>query len=255
MTTAIIQVRMDSRRLPGKALIDIEGKPMLWHVINRLRRVKRLEKIIIATTPRKEDEPILHLADEEKIGYFRGDEIDVLDRFYQAAKKFGADVIVRVTVDCPLLDPEVIDRVAGHYMDNRKDLDYVSNVIKPTYPDGLDTECFPFSSLERAWKEARRPSEREHVTYYIWNNPSLFRLANVPYGKDISFLRWTVDEEKDLIFAREIYRRLKGRWETFRMRDVLKIIETEPEIAAINSDITRNEGLLRSIADEKEGKK
>ena len=246
---AIIQSRKGSTRLPGKVMMDIVGKPMLWHVITRVKHAKRLDDIVIATTTLNEDKRILELASEMRIKRYAGSEDDVLDRYYQAAIIYKADVIVRITADCPLIDPNVIDRAIEFYLNH--DFEYVGTGIKPTYPDGLDTEVFSFSTLERAWKEATLASEREHVTPYIWKNPQLFKIKNLRNDKDLSYMRWTVDEERDLEFIREIYKRLYKEGKIFYMGDIFNLLKKHPELMDINKGIIRNEGYLKSVMEDK----
>jgi spore coat polysaccharide biosynthesis protein SpsF (cytidylyltransferase family) len=162
---AIIQARMGSSRLPGKTIADVAGRPLLLHVVERTQRARRVDKVVVATTDRSSDDPIADLCQREGIQCFRGSEDDVLDRFYRTAQAHGADVVVRITADCPLIDAAVIDKVIARFQAG--DCDYVSNILRYTYPDGLDTEVFSFAALERAWREAKKPSEREHVTPYL----------------------------------------------------------------------------------------
>lgn len=246
---AIIQARMGSGRLPGKVLMDIAGKPLLEHVLDRVRLSRLIDKIIIATTTKERDQVILEMAQTWGMESYAGSEEDVLDRFYQAAKMYGADTIVRITPDNPFNDPEATDKVISHYLRNKDNLDYVSNRMKSTYPEGLDVEVFSFEALEKAWKEAKKPSEREHVTPYIWNHPGIFRLANVENDEDLSHLRWTVDTETDLQFTREIYARLY-HGQVFFMKDILALLRAEPELAQINQGTPRYEGYLRSLEQE-----
>lgn len=250
MKAAIIQARMGSTRLPGKVLADIAGKPMLWHVISRMKYAKRIDDIIVATTILSEDKQILELASEMGIKSYAGSREDVLDRYYQAAIIYKADVIVRITADCPLIDPNIIDRTIEFYLTH--DFDYVSTAIKPTYPDGIDTEVFSFVILEKAWKEASFASEREHVTPYIRKNSQIFRIKSLENDEDLSYMRWTVDEERDLGFVREVYKRLyckKGN--IFYMKDVINLLRTHPQIMNINKGILRDEGYLKSLREEK----
>lgn len=249
MIVAIIQARMGSTRLPGKVLIDIQGKPLLEHVIDRVRMARLIDRMVIATTFNEKDKAIIEFAKNLNIPYYVGSEDDVLDRFYQTAKKYKAETIVRITADRPFEDPEVIDKVVSYYLSHKEGVDYVSNTIKPTYPEGLDVEGFSFEALGKAWKEAKKPSEREHVTPYIWNHPELFRLTNVENDEDLSHLRWTVDTEADLQFTREIYARLY-HGQVFFMKDILALLSAEPELARINKGITRYEGYLRSLEQE-----
>lgn len=246
---AIIQARMRSTRLPGKVLMDIVGKPMLWHLVNRLRSSRLIDKIVIATTTSERDLPILRFAAENGIASFAGSEEDVLDRYYQAAKKFDADPIVRITADCPLIDPLIVDRVVGEFL-KLKDYDLVRT--DETFPDGLDTGACSFRALEKAWKEARLPSEREHVGPYIKKHPELFKTKSLSYRVNLSHLRWTVDQEEDLILVREIFKRLFQEGGMFYTEDILKLLEKEPELSKINSHIIRNEGYLKSLEQDKE---
>lgn len=248
---AIIQARMGSTRLPGKVMEEIAGKPMLYHVINRAKHAKELDDIVIATTNLKEDSQILDFASELGVRSYAGSENDVLDRYYQAAIMSKADVIVRITADCPLADPNVIDKVVRYYLIN--DFDYVGTSIIPTYPDGIDVEVFSFTSLKKAWSEAKLSSEREHVTPYIWKNPNIFRIGNLKNDEDISYMRWSVDEQRDLEFVREVYKKLYVKDTLFYMEDVVDLLMKNPELMDINKDIVRNEGYLKSLEEDEEG--
>lgn len=247
---AIIQARMASTRLPGKVLLDIQGKPLLEHVIDRVGAAKLIDSTVIATSSNERDEAIIQFAKSRGIAYYVGSEDDVLDRFYQTAKRFNVNIIVRITPDDPFKDPEVIDKVVSYYLSDIDSLDYVSNTIEPTYPEGLDVEVFSFQALEKAWREASKPSERGHVTPYMWNHPKFFRLANIENDENLSHLRWTIDAEEDLRFAREVYARLY-RGQVFLMKDILALLRAEPGLTKINQGITRNEGYVRSLEREK----
>lgn len=242
---AIIQARMGSTRLPRKTLVDIAGKPLLGHVIDRVCACQRVDDLIVATTNLPEDQDIVCLAEQYQVMTYRGSVDDVLDRFYQAAIQSSAEVIVRVTADDPFKDPRVIDKMITYFLEH-PGLDYVSNTIEPTYPEGLDVEVFSFEALERAWQETQRPSDREHVTPYIWRNPQKFRLANLKHSVDLSHLRWTLDYKADLNFARAVYQRLY-HGEVFFMGDILALLEQEPELAELNRGIERNVGYLESL--------
>lgn len=246
---AIIQARMGSSRLPGKTLANIAGKPLLAHVMERTRACRSVERIVVATTAEPADEAILSLAREWGVTVYAGSAEDVLDRYYQAAKAAEADVIARITADDPFKDPDVIDEIIQRLL-GEPELDYASNTLKPTYPEGLDVEAFTFEALSRAWKEATLPSDREHVTPYIWRQPDKFRVASVRRSPDLSALRWTIDYEQDLEFAREVYSRLyKGR--VFRTEEILALLESEPHLAKINQGIARNAGYLASLKKER----
>ena len=243
MMLAIIQARMGSERFPGKTLSPIHGRPMLWHVVDRVRAAQRIDQLMVATSDQVPDDEIAKFCREENIVCFRGKLSDVLDRYYQAAKSCGADACVRVTADCPLIDPDVIDRVVSRFAQG--DCDYVSNVLRYTYPDGLDTEVFSFPALERAWREARSPSDREHVTPYMRTRG--FRTANVespnpvPPGEH----RWTVDYPSDLEFVRAIYSELNNG--NCRFQQVLRLLARKPELKNLPASAVSNEGYYRAI--------
>jgi spore coat polysaccharide biosynthesis protein SpsF len=242
-TVAIIQARMGSTRLPNKVLADLGGRPMLAQVIARVQRAQTIDEVVVATSIAPQDDAIEIFCASQGISCFRGSEDDVLDRYYQAARAFMADVVVRITADCPLHDPRVIDTIVSHFDPARAD--YVSNTVKRTYPDGLDTEVFSLAALERAWQEATWTSEREHVTPYIWKHPELFRLDQVTQPADLSALRWTVDEPRDLALVREVYRRLDGR--DFTMSDVAALVNDDDVLRMVNADIPGNEGYEISL--------
>ncbi len=244
---AIIQARMGSSRLPGKSLAEIEKRPMLWHVIRRVKRATLVDRVVVATSVAPADDAIENVCRENGVPCHRGSENDVLDRFYHAARAEKAAQVVRITADCPLIDPEVIDRVVRRFQ--RGDLDYASNAMVRSYPDGLDTEICSFSALERAWHESSKPSEREHVTPYLRSGK--FRTANVE--NDSSFLhqhyRWTVDEMADLDFIREVYKAFQEK-EHFGMKDVFELIEKNPGLQRMNSEIVSNRGYYKSLFQE-----
>jgi spore coat polysaccharide biosynthesis protein SpsF len=246
-TIAIIQARMSSTRLPGKVLADVAGRPLLAHLLERAARAETLDSTVIATTVGPLDDPIEELCRRREVPCFRGSEEDVLDRYHRAATAFGGDVIVRLTADCPVLDPAVIDQTVRYYLDG--EFDYVSNALKPTFPNGLDAEVFSFAALDRAWREAALRSEREHVTPYIWKHPELFRLGSVEHDADLSAFRWTVDEPEDLELVREFYRHL-GPASTFGMAEILALLERHPELTGINARFKRNEGYQKSLRED-----
>ena len=250
MIVAIIQARMGSTRLPGKSLAEICGRPMLWRVVNRIRESRLIDKVVVATTDQPSDDPVSKLCEQENVPCFRGNEDDVLDRFYRAAQAYAADVIVRATAGCPLIDPAVIDRVVSRFQ--KGDCDYVSNTFRYTYPDGLDAEVFSFRALEQAWREANKPSEREQVTPYLKSGK--FRTANVecesPQPSDS--LRWTVDEPADLEYVRNIYAAINGN-RKFGFRDVLELLGQRPERAAKQGTAISNQGYYRSLYGQAHG--
>ncbi len=248
----IIQARMGSTRLPNKVMAEILGKPMLWHLISRIKQSKYNPEIIIATSISEEDKQILQLAKDLNIKSFAGSVDDVLDRFYQAALKFRSETFVRITADCPLIDPKVFDEVVKAFLVD--DVDFTSNTHPPTYPDGLDVEVFSFKTLEKTWKEAKLSSEREHVTAYMWKNPNIFKLNNVYNDFDIHELRWTVDEKEDLLFVKEVYRNLYPKKKNFLMADILNLLVKKPELSEINNNIVMNDGYIKSLREDRKVK-
>ncbi|TAK30025.1 MAG: spore coat protein [Chloroflexota bacterium] len=243
----VIQARVGSTRLPGKVLMEIAGHPMLWHVVTRARRASTLDGVVVATTMSQGDDRLAAFCEAQGIPCFRGSESDVLDRYYQTAYRESAQIVARITADCPLLDPGVIDRVVTHFLTGG--FDYVSNTDPPTFPDGLDVEVLTFAALERAWNEARWQSEREHVTPYLRNHPELFRLGNVVNDEDLSDLRWTVDEPEDLEIVRTIYDAL-GMTE-FDMRHVLDLLRRQPRLGTMNASFQRNAGYDKSLGEDR----
>lgn len=234
---AIVQARMGSSRLPGKILKEIVGKPMLWHVVNRLKACKFVHNIVVATTTSGSDNIVKEFCMKNSFEIFSGSENDVLDRYYQAAIVYGADAVVRITADCPLIDPSVSDRVISEYLNNQGEIDGSSNTINRTYPRGLDTEVFSFASLTNIWKEAKKDYQREHVTIYAYEHPKKFKLIGVENDIDLSNLRFTVDEEPDLLFIKNIYERLYSKKKIFLIEDVLQLINKEPNLIAINRHV------------------
>jgi glutamate-1-semialdehyde-2,1-aminomutase len=243
---AIIQARMGSTRLPGKVLMEICGKPLLWHVVNCVSYSKYISQIVIATSTNPKDDEIEKFAKKYKLKVFRGSENDCLDRYYKAAKKYKADVIVRITADCPLICPEIIDRVIAEFKKNNSD--YISNSIIRTFPDGVDVEVFSFKTLKKAWEEAKDPVEREHVTVYI-RNSGKFKIKNVVNDKpvDPQGYKWSVDRIEDLEFVREVYKHLYKDNEIFSYDDIMDLLNRYPEIKNINSNSLVDEGYYRSL--------
>ena len=246
-TVAIIQARMSARRLPNKVLAEIAGRPMLWHVVDRARKVRSLDGVVVATSDSPADVAIANFCVQNGVECFCGSHNDVLDRYYQASKLLKAEVIVRLTADCPLLDSTVVEKVVEEFFTG--DYDYVSNTLEPTFPVGLDTEVLRQEALEQAWRDARLMSEREHVTPYIWKHPLLFHLGNVKHDHDLSRFRWTVDEPEDLEFVRRVYRSLARR-ASFGMAEMLGLIEMHPELAKINAKFQRDEGYDKSVRED-----
>ncbi len=249
MVLALIQARMGSTRLPGKVLLPAAGKPLLLHQLERLSHSSLIDKIIVATGDTPADR---ELADKiVSWGYqiFNGSEDDVLDRFYQAWKPLQAETVVRITGYCPLIDPQVTDKVIKRLIDAKGALDYV--VTDLNWPDGLDSEAFKGAALERAWKEARLPSEREHVTPYIRNHPELFNIAELPCPQDLADQRWTLDEERDYRLIKAVFEGLYASNKLFLMRDILDFLAQHPDVSEHNCGIIRNEGYITSLKKDK----
>lgn len=245
---AVIQARAGSTRLPGKVLFDLEGKTVLEHVIERVKSSKCIDDIVVATTILKEDLKIVNICSGKGISVYCGSENDVLDRFYNTARLFNAENIARITSDCPLIDPQVIDEVIRLHL--REKADYTSNTIKETYPDGEDVEVFTFEALEEAWENAGLVSEREHVTPYIRKNKR-FKHSSLEYSTDLSNKRWTLDNPEDYTFIKIIYKNLYSSSRIFNMDEILKFINNNPDIENINQSIKRNEGYLKSLKEDK----
>jgi spore coat polysaccharide biosynthesis protein SpsF (cytidylyltransferase family) len=244
-TIAIVQARTSSSRLRGKVLIPILGEPMLIRHIERLRCCKEIDLIRVATSSDPSDDALAAVCDAHNVSCFRGSLDDVLDRFVQAARPYRPDVVVRLTGDCPLADPTLIDDVIRYF--RAGDYDYVCNFAPPTFPDGLDVEVVRFTCLEQAAQEAVLPSHREHVTPFLRAHPERYRLGNLARPVDLSHLRWTVDEPEDFEFVRRVYERLYPTRQDFSTNDILNLIEQEPALQAINARFTRNEGARKSL--------
>lgn len=241
---------MGSTRLPGKILKPILGKPMLARMIERVKRAKKIDAVIVATTDRSKDDATVQIAKDAGVGVFRGSEQDVLDRFYKAAKEAGADTVIRLTGDCPLMDPAVIDRVIAHFQEAEGSIDYSST--PNNYPEGLDTEIFTFAALEEAVREAKLPSEREHVTPYIKNHPERFVSDSWREGEgDHSTMHWSVDTQPDFDFVTKVFEQLYPINPSFNKDDVLSLIAQHSELLEINKGGTGYEGLAKSLEEDK----
>lgn len=240
---------MNSSRLPGKVFLKIDKtNTVLDYVISQLSYCKLIDNIIIATTNREEDEIITNFCKKNNIDHFQGSSDDVLDRFYWCAKNFSFSIIVRITADCPLIDPLIVDSIIEKYVDNS--FDYVSTNIPKTFPQGsADVEVFSFKLLEQIWKDAKKPSEREHVTPYFYNNPEKFNIFILQNSENLSKLKWSVDRESDLIFVKEIISRIKKR--PILTKDILEILRNEPSLLDINSGYVSEEGYKKSLDEDR----
>ena len=239
---------MGSTRLPGKVLKPLAGQSVLWHVVNRLRYAKTLEEIVVATTTESEDNVIEEFCRAEKIHFYRGSKNDVLDRYYHAAKTFQADPIVRITADCPLIDPLIVDEVVNSYFKGG----YEACGLAGEFPDGLDCEVFSFRAIEDAWRHSVLPSEREHVGPYIYKHPEKYLSGAHHKFQGLKHHRWCLDEERDYHFLEVVFERLYEPHKLFLTLDILNLLVREPYLMEINTGIVRNEGYLKSLAEDKD---
>lgn len=232
----IIQAHMGSTRLPGKVLIDIGGQTMLARVISRARRAQTVRTIVVATSTSVNDDGLVEHVRTQGVDVFRGDDQDVLGRFYEAATAFHAEVIVRITADCPLIEPEIIDKVVTAFLAVYPKADFAANTVQRTYPKGMDVEVASFAALECAWHQAEKSYQRAHVFPYIYENPDRFNLVSVTDEQDRAWMRWTVDTKEDLEFVRAVYSAL-GNDDNVSWREVLDLLDRQPELLAINRDV------------------
>jgi spore coat polysaccharide biosynthesis protein SpsF len=248
MILAILQARVSSRRLPGKVLRPILGQAMILRQIERLQRSRRIDRLVMATSVDGSDDPLAALVDSAGLDVHRGSLDDVLDRFVTAATAYEPTWVVRLTGDCPLADPQVIDQVIEATVNSVSD--YGSNTLEPTYPDGLDVEVIRYQVLKEVWRAGGSSAEREHVTLGIYRHPERFRLLSVKGEPDLSALRWTVDELADFLFVERVYAELFPSNPSFDTGDVLALLADHPGLIELNAGIRRNEGLAKSIAAE-----
>jgi spore coat polysaccharide biosynthesis protein SpsF len=244
MILAILQARMSSSRLPGKILKPLAGQPMILRQIERVRRARSIDRLIIATSNDASDDDLAALCEDYDIECFRGDLNDVLKRFHDAAQTVRPDHVMRLTGDCPLADPEVIDRLSAFY--HAGNYDYATNAVEPTWPDGLDAELFRHECLEKTYHEATLPSDREHVTPWIRKQP-FYKIGHLKGPHDYSALRWTVDEPADYELASIIYDRFYPQNPAFTTADILRYLDERPELKTWNTTHKRNEGYAKSL--------
>ena len=249
MILGILQARAGSSRLPGKVLKPLLGVPMLARQIERLKRSTRLDQLMVATSDQADDEAIARLCAQLDVPCFRGPLDDVLQRFHLAAQRFNPSQIVRLTGDCPLADPELIDQLIELHLQGG--YDYSSNCWDPSYPDGLDAEILSAATLRLLAAQAQSPAEREHVTYYIRQHAELFKIGRLNRTPSLAQLRWTVDEPADFELVEQIYQRLYPLNPAFSTGDILSLLAREPQLATLNTKHRRNEGLETSLAKEK----
>jgi spore coat polysaccharide biosynthesis protein SpsF len=233
----IIQARFGSYRLPGKVMLLLAGKPLILRMCERVACSKYTGKIVVAITEEQVDNDLFTLCKQNNIETFRGNTLDLLDRHYEAAKQYGTDAVVKIPSDCPLIDPEIINKVIMYYINNRDKYDFVSNLHPPTYPDGNDVEIMSFEALEKAWINAKKDFEREHTTPYIWENPDKFRIGNLVWEKGFDYSmthRFTIDYKEDYKFIKRVYDELYHQNNRFDLNDILELLEKQPEIKKIN---------------------
>ena len=247
MILAVMQARCSSNRLPRKVLKLLLGRPMILYEMERLAK-SRVDKSVLATSTETSDDKLASVVSEAGWDVYRGNLDDVLDRYYQCAKVYRPDHVLRVTGDCPFLDWQIIDKVIDRHLAEGND--YTSNTLEYKYPDGLDAEIMTFSALEQAWHEARLASEREHVTLYLKNHPEKIKQGSVVCEQDLSRMRWTVDEPEDFEFARLVYEHFEKVQPFFLMEDVLGLLHEQPNLMKINQGFIRNEGLLKSLRED-----
>ena len=234
----VIQARMGSSRLPGKVVMSLAGKPLIVRIVERIKRAKLCGVVVVAATNAPEDDIIEDICKREQIEIFRGDTYDLLDRHYRAGLKYNADVVVKIPSDCPLIDPMIVDKVLAYYVNNQDEFDFVSNLHPPTYPDGNDVEVVTMEALQKAWLFAKQDFEREHMTPYIWENPSQFRIGNVAWETGYNYsmtYRWTIDYEEVFIFIKSVYDELYAVNPAFGLYDILSLLERKPTLKNINN--------------------
>ncbi len=233
----VVQARRGSARLPDKILLPLAGKPLLIRMLERIASVKTPVNVIVATTNETEDDAVAELCNENNIDHMRGSTTDLLDRHYKAGLEKGADTVVKIPSDCPLICPEVIDAVLKYFIENENKFDFVSNLHPATHPDGNDVEIIPMNILEKAWKEAGKDFEREHTTPFIWERPERFRIGNVEWetGLDLSkSYRFTIDYKEDYDFIKRVYDELYHEKKIFTLCDIMMLLDKKPEIRQIN---------------------
>lgn len=237
-TIAVVQARMGSTRLPGKTMLDVLGKPLLFRQLERIKKAQLIDKIVVATSTQKEDDTIAEFC--QKYGYscFRGSLNDLLDRHYQAAVRYDADIVLKIPSDCPLIDHRIIDVVVEEYLSSFDKYDFVTNLKPGSWPDGNDVEVMPIHTLKQAWIEAKSPNEREHTTPFITNPANGFKVKNVSWNSGLDYSathRWTIDYPEDYQFIRRVYEELYPSNNDFSMEDILQLIMLKPDIQDINS--------------------
>lgn len=233
----LVQARISSSRFPGKVLKEIQGKPILIHQLDRIAQIKTKTKLVVITSDQSSDDILVQVVKDYGYEVFRGSMDDLLDRHYQAALVYGAKIIVKIPSDCPLIDPKIIDQVLGYYLTSGSKFDFVSNLHPASYPDGNDVEVMSFSALKNAWKQAKKPLEREHTTPYFWENPDKFSIGNFGWESHLKLdmsHRFTLDYAEDFEFIKHVYDRLFPGNKNFSLQDILDLLEQEPQLMELN---------------------
>ena len=231
----IIQARMGSTRLPGKVMTNILGKPMLWHIHNRLSKCELLDEVVISTTDNKSDKPIHNFAESYNISYYAGSEDDILDRLYHTGKKFGSKDFVKINGDCPLVDISVVSDAISKYLSTSPSPDLIVNSLTSTYPEGLQIGVFNFNTLSKLWRKIKDPFWREFIYMYLVEHKNQYSVINIENDKDLSDMRWVVDYPEDLEFVRQIYLNLYEKNNLFGISEILYLLQKNPDIVKINS--------------------
>jgi spore coat polysaccharide biosynthesis protein SpsF (cytidylyltransferase family) len=254
-TVAIIQARMGSSRLPDKVLMPVLGKPLLGWMLRRISLCNEVSEIVVATTTHKRDDVIAEFVQAAGYKVYRGSEEDVLDRYYQAANNLMPDTVVRLTADCPLLDPEVLGTLIRKFQSSQVDFLSNSEPLPSSWPDGMDISIMSFKALQKAWQEAKKPSDREHVTFYFWNNPGIFKCQRIDHVPDLSNYRLTIDYLEDFLLLKAVMEHFgqpdSTKIDQVTMDAIVAYLESKPEIFAINHHYTRGLGWKPAFEQDK----
>lgn len=236
-TVAFVVSRMGSTRVPGKALIEVAGQPVLWHVLEAAKKINGVDQVVLATTDLKSDEPLLEVAKKSNVKVFRGDPERVLDRLYHAAREFRADIFIDIGGDCPLIDPHLLSDALNYFRQN--DFDYLCNYEPPTFPEGYDINILKFSALEKAFNEAIAPSQRIHPFSYLSRHPDLFKIGNIENPEDLSTLHWSLDFPEDIDFIKAVFALLYEPGKSFSMKAILDLIEDDDQVRGLNNSLIK----------------
>ena len=240
---ALIQGRMGSTRLPGKVLADIEGKPLIWHIFNRLQKISLISEVVISTTNQSTDKPLIEFAKKENIAYFAGSEDDIIDRIYKTGEKFSCDILVKINADCPLIDIELIENGINLFLSSKNKPDLITNCVEETFPEGMQYSIFNFNVIKKIWLTLKESFWREYFYRFMIENKNNFSIINIKNEKDLSKLRWTVDYQEDLEFVKKIYSKLYSKNQFFGMNEILNLLDKNPEIRKINDKYSSKVGI------------